>query len=136
MDILQYDNVSSNNSLDSDTFNNLYPALIRVFAVIILGYVTGRLGVISVTEAKGISKFAIYPTLPAFVFRAIATIDFSKIKWMMVLVVTLSKCIVFVGVTIITVLFTRDIGKAGVYSLFCTVSNDLAMGIPICKYYY
>ena len=136
MDILQYDNVSSNNSLDSDTFNNLYPALIRVFAVIILGYVTGRLGVISVTEAKGIIKFAIYPTLPAFVFRAIATIDFSKIKWMMVLVVTLSKCIVFVGVTIITVLFTRDIGKAGVYSLFCTVSNDLAMGIPICKYYY
>ena len=136
MDILQYDNVSSNNPLDSDTFNNLYPALIRVFAVIILGYVTGRLGVISVTEAKGISKFAIYPTLPAFVFRAIATIDFSKIKWMMVLVVTLSKCIVFVGVTIITVLFTRDIGKAGVYSLFCTVSNDLAMGIPICKYYY
>ena len=136
MDILQYENVSSNHSLDSDTFDNLYPALIRVFAVIILGYMTGRLGVISVAEAKGISKFAIYPTLPAFVFRAIATIDFSKIKWMMVLVVTLSKCIVFVGVTILTVLFTRDIGKAGVYSLFCTMSNDLAMGIPICKYYY
>lgn len=134
MDIPQYENVSSNNSFDSDTFDNLYPALIRVFAVIILGYLAGRLGVISVTEARGISKFAIYPTLPAFVFRAIATIDFSKIKWMMVLVVTLSKCIVFVGVTIITFLFTRDIGRAGVYSLFCTMSNDLALGIPICEY--
>jgi predicted permease len=140
MEILQYGNSSnaagnsSSSNTSSDTFDDLYPALIRVFAVIILGYITGRLGVISATEAKGISKFAIYPTLPAFIFRAIATIDFSKVKWMFVLVVTLSKCIVFVGVTIVTLLFTRDIGRAGVYGLFCTMSNDLALGVPICKY--
>jgi predicted permease len=125
---------TDNSSSSGETFENLYPALIRVFAVIILGYVTGRLGVISATEAKGISKFAIYPTLPAFIFRAIATIEFSKVKWMFVFVVGLSKCIVFVGVTVVTLLFTRDIGKAGVYSLFCTMSNDLALGVPICKY--
>jgi predicted permease len=142
MEILQYGNSSvpgiagnSSSSSGTETFENLYPALIRVFAVVILGYITGRLGVISVTEAKGISKFAIYPTLPAFIFRAIATIEFSKVKWMFVFVVTLSKCIVFVGVTIVTLLFTRDIGRAGIYSLFCTMSNDLALGVPICKYY-
>ena len=134
MEILHHESVSLNNSSDSDTFDNLYPAQIRVFAVIILGYIAGRLGVISATEAKGISKFALYPTLPAFIFRAMATIKFSKVKWMMVLVVTLSKCIVFAGVTILTLLFTRDVGSAGVYSLFCTMSNDLALGIPICKY--
>ena len=125
---------TSMSSEDTDTFDKLYPALIRVFAVIILGYITGRLGIISATEAKGISKFAIYASLPAFIFRAIAEIEFSKVKWMFVLVVTVSKCIVFLGVTITTFLFTRDIGKAGVYSVFCTMSNDLALGVPICKY--
>ena len=139
METLQYTGNASdtgNNSSDNETFENLYPALIRVFAVIILGYLTGRLGVISATEAKGISKFAMYPTLPAFIFRAIATIDFSKVEWMFVLVVNLSKCIVFVGVTTVTLLFTRDIGKAGVYSLFCTTSNDLALAVPVLSALY
>ena len=105
-----------------------------MFAVILLGYLTGRLGLISPNEAQGISKFAIYPTLPAFVFRAIATINFKTVEWMFLLAVTLSKLIVFVVVTMLTLLFTRDVGRAGVYSLFCTMSNDLALGIPICKY--
>ena len=132
--LLSNGNGQNSTASGSATFNNLYPALIRVFAVIILGYITGRLGIISVTEAKGLSKFAMFPTLPAFIFRAIATIHFSKLKWMFVFVVTLSKCIVFAGVTLLTFLFTRDIGKAGIYSVFCTMSNDLALGMPICKY--
>ncbi|XP_028399439.1 integral membrane protein GPR155-like [Dendronephthya gigantea] len=138
--LLSYGNSSehgqNSTGVGSASFDHLYPALIRVFAVIILGYIAGRLGVISVTEAKGLSKFAIFPTLPAFIFRAIATIDFSKLKWMFVFVVTLSKCIVFAGVTFVTFLFTRDIGKAGIYSMFCTVSNDLALGMPILNALY
>ncbi|XP_046846937.1 integral membrane protein GPR155-like isoform X1 [Xenia sp. Carnegie-2017] len=121
---------------NNDPFNELYPALVSVFAVIFLGYLTGRLGLITPKEAQGFSKLAIYPTLPAFIFRAMATINFKTVEWMFVLAVTLSKLIVFVVVTMLTLLFTRDVGRAGVYSLFCTMSNDLALGIPILKPLY
>lgn len=127
-------NNNSSTQSSNDAINNLYPALIECFGVILLGYITGRLGFISSTESKGLSKFAINATLPAFIFRAIVTLDFSRVTWKFVLVVTLAKSLLFSGVAILTLLFTRNIGKAGIYGVFCTVSNDLALGIPVCKY--
>lgn len=122
-------------SASNDPLDNLYPALVECFGIIILGYITGRLGIITSTEGKGLSKFAINAALPAYIFRAIATLDFSEITWKFVFVVTLAKALLFVAVVALTLLFSRNIGKAGIYGLFCVVSNDLAMGIPVRKYW-
>ena len=116
-----------------DPIENVYPVFIECFGIILFGYICGRLGMMSKTEGEGLSKFALYATLPAFIFRAIVLIDFSQVTWGFVFVVTFAKALLFISISILTVLFTRHVGKAGIYAVFCTVSNDLAMGIPVCK---
>ena len=52
---------------------------------------------------------------------------------MFLLAILISKLAVFVGVLIFTLLLTRpmDFSKAGLFAIFCTQSNDFALGYPI-----
>lgn len=57
----------------------------------------------------------------------------SRVNWVFLLSMLISKVTVFVVVIVFTLLLTRpcDWAKAGLYAIFCTQSNDFALGYPI-----
>lgn len=96
-------------------------------------YFAGRLNLISETEAKGINTFVGTFSLPSLIFMSLAQLDLSSVNWLFLLSILISKFIVFVSVIIVTLLVGRPInyGRAGIFAIFCTQSNDFAVGYPI-----
>ncbi|RWS28008.1 integral membrane protein GPR155-like protein [Leptotrombidium deliense] len=107
--------------------------IIESFAVILVGYFSGKWGLISEIESIGLSRFVTYYSLPALIFKSLATFSLADVDWYLVFGIFLAKAILFVGVAITTVILTkpRDYSKAGLYGIFCTQSNDFAVGYPL-----
>ncbi|XP_058458341.1 integral membrane protein GPR155 [Malaya genurostris] len=133
---------SSDDDHDSDqatiSMDNLYPALVQCFAIIICGYLAGRLNIITNTEAKGLNTFVGTFALPSVIFLSLAELNWSTVNWNFLLAILISKTIVFVAVAIISLLVTRptNYGRAGLLAIFCTQSNDFAIGFPIVTALY
>lgn len=98
-------------------------------------YIAGRLNLISPTESKGLNTFVGHFSLPALIFLSMATLDFSVVNWMFLLSILTAKTLVFLGVLIVSIAVSRplNLGKGGIYAIFCTQSNDFALGYPIGK---
>ncbi|KAF7286570.1 hypothetical protein GWI33_004610 [Rhynchophorus ferrugineus] len=117
---------------------NLYPALLQCFVVILCGYLAGRMNLISETEAKGMNTFVGTFSLPALIFMSLAELDLRSVNWIFLLSILISKSVVFFSVIVITVLVGRpvNLGRAGIFAIFCTQSNDFAIGYPIVAALY
>lgn len=65
-------------------------------------------------------------------------IKFTEVNWYFLLSIFVAKLIVFVTVGVLTLFLSRPIhlGKVGIYSIFSTQSNDIALGYPIGKLFY
>uniref|UniRef100_A0A8D8N5X4 Integral membrane protein GPR155 n=1 Tax=Culex pipiens TaxID=7175 RepID=A0A8D8N5X4_CULPI len=122
----------------SISMDNLYPALIQCFAIIICGYLAGRLNIITNTEAKGLNTFVGTFALPSVIFLSLAELNWSTVNWNFLLSILISKTIVFLAVAIISLLVARPVnyGRAGLLAIFCTQSNDFAIGFPIVTALY
>ncbi|XP_075978683.1 integral membrane protein GPR155 homolog anchor [Anticarsia gemmatalis] len=121
-----------------DPTDNLYPALFQCFTIILCGYVAGRLNVVSSIESKGIATFVGNFALPSLIFLSLAQLDFSTVNWTFLLAILLAKGLVFFGVMIVTMLVSKplNLGRAGMFAIFCTQSNDFALGYPIINALY
>jgi len=99
-------------------------------------YVAGRMNLISQTDTKGLNTFVGSFSLPALIFLSLAELDLSSVNWMFLLSILVAKTVVFLVVVAVTFLVTRPInmGRAGLFAIFCTQSNDFAIGYPIGKY--
>lgn len=124
-------------SLDesSPSVSNLFPAIAQSFAVIIIGYVFGYFKIIPPSEARSIGTLVGKLALPALLFKNLAILDLSSISWSFLGGMLIAKFSLFLGVVIITLLVTRpfSVGRAGLYGIFATQSNDFALGLPIGK---
>ena len=135
------DGNSSHNHTDSDNTNlsvdNLYPAIVQCFVIILAGYIAGRASLITSVQGKGIGTFVAKFCLPALLFRSMVKLNFETVDWFFLLGIGISKTIVFVGVVVLTLLAKRplNLGYAGIFGIFATQSNDFALGYPICKYH-
>ena len=91
------------------------------------------MNLISETEAKGINTFVGTFSLPSLIFMSLAQLDLTSVNWLFLLSIHISKSIVFVAVIVITLLVGRpvNLGRAGIFAIFCTQSNDFAIGYPI-----
>lgn len=91
------------------------------------------MNLISETEAKGINSFVGTFSLPSLIFMSLATLDLSQVNWLFLASVLIAKSIVFFSVIVITLLVgrPRKLAAAGIYAIFCTQSNDFAIGYPI-----
>lgn len=98
-------------------------------------YVAGRLNVVTSTESKGIATFVGTFALPSLIFLSLAKLDFSMVNWIFLLAILLAKGLIFFGVMIVTILVSKpvNLGRAGIFAIFCTQSNDFALGYPISK---
>lgn len=117
---------------------DLAAVLLQCFLVLLAGYVSGRTGLITPIESQGISKFVSHFALPALVFRSLAVLDFSDISWPFVASILISKVFVFVIVAATVMLLTKptDLSMSGLFAIFCTQSNDFAVGYPIITSLY
>ncbi|CAL1284652.1 unnamed protein product [Larinioides sclopetarius] len=113
--------------------DTLLPSLVQCFGIIFIGYILGKSKILRQTEAQGLSIFVQYLSLPALIFVTVSTIPFTQIKWEFIASVFVSKTCVFVSVALVTMLLTHpcDLGKAGIYAIFATQSNDFALGFPL-----
>ncbi|XP_049873990.1 integral membrane protein GPR155 [Pectinophora gossypiella] len=118
--------------------DNLYPALFQCFAIIICGYIAGRMNVVSPSESKGIATFVGTFALPSLIFLSLARLDFSTVNWTFLLAILLAKGIVFFSVIAVTLLVSKplNLARAGIFAIFCTQSNDFALGYPIINAIY
>lgn len=101
-------------------------------------YAAGRLNIVSKTESKGIATFVGTFALPSLIFLSLARLDFTTVNWTFLLAILLAKGIIFLCVILITLFVSKPInlGRAGIFAIFCTQSNDFALGYPISKYIY
>ena len=115
---------------------NIYPTLIQCFTIILIGYITGRFNIITPSQGKGISLFILNISLPSLIFKAIVEVNFASIDWRLWCGILISKTILFVVVGLVTLCFQKNdrFGKAGLYGIFVTQSNDFAFGLPLCEY--
>lgn len=62
----------------------------------------------------------------------------SSVNWLFLASICVSKAVVFLLVAVVTLLVYRpvDLARAGLYAIFCTQSNDFALGYPISKLPY
>lgn len=118
--------------------DTLLPSLVQCFGIIFIGYILGRTKVLKQTEARGLSLFVQYLSLPALIFVTVSTIPFTQVKWAFIASVFVSKTCIFVCVILITMLLTHphDLGKAGMFALLATQSNDFALGFPLFNALY
>ena len=122
--------------MSGPSVSNLFPAIAQSFAVIIIGYLFGYFKVIPVDEARSIGTLVGKLALPALLFKNLAILDLTAISWNFLSAMLVSKFTIFAVVAIITVILSRpfNIGKAGLFGIFVTQSNDFALGLPIGMY--
>ncbi|KAH8345752.1 hypothetical protein KR067_003058 [Drosophila pandora] len=120
------------------SMNNFYPALIQCFGIIICGYIAGRFKIISNAETKGLGTFVGTFALPSLIFLSLVELNWSAVNWSFLLAMLVSKAVVFFAVLIICLLVARPLNYArgGLMAIFCTQSNDFAIGYPIVMALY
>lgn len=111
---------------------------LQCFGLIILGYISRRFNLIGPEEAKGLNIFVSYFSLPAMIFQSLATLPLSNIDFNFVFSILVSKSIIFVLVLLITYALTcKSFSKpfttcrSAIFAIFCTQSNDFALGYPL-----
>ena len=117
-----------------DPFSNVYPTLLGCFGIILIGYVFGRLNLITQNQGKGLGSYIARVALPALLFKSLVALDFAKVDWDFWFGILLSKAVLFLIVAFLTLVTTHnDLGRAGLFGIFVTQSNDLALGLPLCE---
>ncbi|XP_015214501.2 lysosomal cholesterol signaling protein isoform X1 [Lepisosteus oculatus] len=135
-------NVSHNSSTPSSpsmSIDQLFPALLECFGIILCGYIAGRGNIITSSQAKGLGNFVSKFALPALLFKNMVLLDFANVIWSFLWSVLVAKVVVFAVVCILTLLVASPesrFSKAGLFSIFATQSNDFALGYPIVEALY
>ena len=138
-----FDNMTTANttseSVTLDLLENLIPALLKVFMVVLIGYVFGRTGIYPTGAARNLAKLCGELLLPVYAFNAMASISVTPEAWDFLYAVIISKTTVFLAILVLVLCVDRArgrIGRAAISAVFCTQSNDFALGIPIFQVIY
>lgn len=118
------------------SIDQLFPALLQCFGIILCGYVAGRANIITSTQAKGLGHFVSLFALPALLFKNMVLLNFDHVIWSFVCGILLAKVCVFVVVCVLTLVVScpeSRFNKAGLFAIFATQSNDFALGYPVGK---
>eukprot|EP01147_Barroeca_monosierra_P005481 gene5481-7181_t len=123
-----------------DVTRGLLEALFTTFFVIFIGYLLGKADALDRDGRKTVGLLLVKIVLPALILKAMATLDFSNVRWLLVLGVALAKMAVVSVVAIATVATNRmhpaSIAQGGLRSILSVQSNDFALGLPILSALY
>ena len=110
---------------------DLVPTIAQIFLTIALGWLAGTFKVIGPPEAKGLNIFIGKYSMPSLVFISLATLDFSQINPAFLLGIFIAKFILFFLVMLIVRIAYKNISTGAMFAMFCTQTNDFAMGLPL-----
>lgn len=116
------------------SIERLFPALLECFGIILCGYAAGRSELISTGQTRSLGSFVSCFALPALLFRNMVQLQFGNVVWSFLWSVLIAKVCVFALVCVLTLLVASPegrFGKAGLFAIFATQSNDFALGYPI-----
>jgi len=116
-------------------------ALGKTLGVVAIGYVMGSAGFCDPAAGKGLNQFLSWVAFPAFVFHGLATMDLSRLSWSVYSAILVSKIVPMVAMIAIVFCFSSacmsDRWKmAGILGMFVTMTNDVAIGLPIVQAVY
>ena len=119
------------------TTYDISPTLVQCFGIILIGYLTGKFKMITPNQGKGLSTFIGTFSLPAMIFKAMIEVQFPLVNWTFWTALLVAKAVVFFLVMIPSLFLEKDkpFAAAGLYSIFVSQSNDMAFGLPLCKYF-
>ncbi|EFN74449.1 Integral membrane protein GPR155 [Camponotus floridanus] len=123
---------------ENEPTDNLYLALIQCFGIILCGYLAGRCGMMTKTEANGLNTFVGTFALPSLIFMSLAKLDFTLVNWKFLLSVLIAKSCVFITVLAVSLVIKKQSnpGCAALFAIFTTQSNDFAIGYPMINALY
>lgn len=82
--------------------------------------------------------FVSYFALPALIFQSLVSLSFGNIDFNLVGCILISKCLIFAAVFGITFMLSYHssskclaVQRSSIYAIFCTQSNDFALGYPM-----
>lgn len=106
--------------------------------LIIRSYIAARFNIITNAGAKGFHTYVGTFALPSLIFLSLSEIKWETVNWKFLLAILISKSIAFFAVMLISLLVVRPLnfGKSGILAIFCTQSNDFAIGFPIVDALY
>ena len=118
--------------------------LAKIGAVIGLGYVAGLTQWVPRTAPKGFGPLLGRVCLPMLLFRSVARLNLGSVDFGIIGIVALVKLIVFgLGCVVAKMSHPKEGGtpglkwtRMGIFGLFVTMSNDLAVGLAIIQSVY
>jgi hypothetical protein len=132
-------NGTAANGATAQLLEGLIPALLKTFLVILVGFVFGATGLYPTENAGAIGRLCGTLLLPVTVFNAMATLIVTPDAFTFLYAVLICKAGLFVLVLVGLLIFDRSkgvIGRAAIWAVFCTQSNDFALGLPIFEVLY
>ena len=113
-------------------------AVFACVGIIGSGYVAGRVKLIGSEGSAALGVFLGRFALPALLFTELSTLDLRDIEITLLVSVLMAKVGTFVGVTLSSLTFdfvrgsrTKLLGVSALRAIFCTQSNDFALGLPV-----
>lgn len=111
---------------------------LQCFGLIIVGYFARKFNLLDNGQTKGLNVFISYYALPALVFYSISTISLHQVNLGFVGQIFISKALIFFFVGLITFILSYKsltlplvMKRCSIFAMFCTQSNDFALGYPI-----
>ena len=114
---------------------NVISAMFSTFSIVALGYGMGRAKFIPTSVGQGLGTFLFQVSLPCLIFHSVGTMSFTGVNWWVLIALLISKCIVFFFVLGFG-LWSGKLAQGAVWAIFCTQSNDFALGLPLLKSLY
>ena len=111
--------------------------ILPVFAIAIIGYISGKLGKTTIDEARQINKFAMNVLLPIFIFGLIAKAPISTFSFKPVVAFLISQSLIFtLGFLIASKLFKRGNGESILLGFMGIFANNALYVLPISVLLY
>lgn len=105
-----------------------------LFSLILIGYIIGKLKLITSVGQKEITKLVLYVTMPATIIMAMQVpFSYDKIDNIMKLIIIMICCYIglFIVSTVVTSFFKVENNQKDIYKTAMILSNTSFMGYPI-----
>ncbi|MFZ4061689.1 MAG: AEC family transporter [Polynucleobacter sp.] len=111
----------------------VFNVVLPVFALILLGYVSGRTGKLGINASTELNRFVVWLALPAQLFNFASNSSWQTL-WQpgFVLAFGLSSLIVYAATFLVSRYRNADLATASFAGLSASYSNTGYMGIPLC----
>jgi predicted permease len=109
--------------------------IVPLFAMICLGALVVRAGIVSAEAASGLGRLALCIEIPALLFRSLASQDLIDNLDLRISLAYLGGCLLVLLISVVLgrTVFGLNGSQAGIFGLSATYSNSSLLGVPIVQ---